>query len=68
MLQDWVDADFPRESCTNKKKPQKAFHIQLPKNQVGPAGIEPTTPCLEGRCSIQLSYGPIEQCEYEVLG
>ena len=21
-----------------------------------PAGLEPATPCLEGRCSIQLSY------------
>jgi hypothetical protein len=26
--------------------------------QIGPAGLEPATPCLEGRCSIQLSYGP----------
>jgi hypothetical protein len=25
---------------------------------VGEAGIEPTTPGLEGRCSIQLSYSP----------
>ena len=24
---------------------------------VRPAGIEPTTNCLEGSCSIQLSYG-----------
>ncbi len=24
-----------------------------------PAGLEPATPCLEGRCSIQLSYGII---------
>jgi hypothetical protein len=24
---------------------------------VSPAGIEPATLCLEGRCSIQLSYG-----------
>ena len=22
-----------------------------------PSGLEPETPCLEGRCSIQLSYG-----------
>ena len=29
------------------------------KTLVGPAGLEPATPCLEGRCSIHLSYGPI---------
>jgi hypothetical protein len=26
---------------------------------VRPAGLEPATPCLEGRCSIHLSYGRI---------
>jgi hypothetical protein len=26
---------------------------------VGEAGIEPTTPSLEGSCSIQLSYSPV---------
>src|SRR4051812_26235983 len=26
---------------------------------VPPAGLEPATPCLEGRCSIQLSYGGV---------
>ena len=25
----------------------------------GPVGLEPTTPCLKGRCSNRLSYGPI---------
>ena len=25
---------------------------------VGAAGLEPATPCLEGRCSIHLSYAP----------
>lgn len=24
-----------------------------------PAGLEPATPCLEGKCSIQLSYGTV---------
>ncbi len=26
---------------------------------VRPEGLEPSTPCLEGRCSIHLSYGRI---------
>jgi hypothetical protein len=26
---------------------------------VGAAGLEPATTCLEGRCSIQLSYAPM---------
>ena len=29
---------------------------------VGEAGIEPTTPSLEGSCSIQLSYSPACVC------
>jgi hypothetical protein len=28
---------------------------------VGPEGLEPPTLCFEGRCSIQLSYGPVEK-------
>lgn len=28
-------------------------------NMEGPVGLEPTTPCLKGRCSNQLSYGPV---------
>jgi hypothetical protein len=33
---------------------------------VGEAGIEPTTPGLEGRCSIQLSYSPmLSYCSVE---
>ena len=28
---------------------------------MGPEGLEPPTLCFEGRCSIQLSYGPVEK-------
>jgi hypothetical protein len=28
---------------------------------VGAAGLEPATTCLEGRCSIHLSYAPVER-------
>ncbi len=34
---------------------------------VGEAGIEPTTPGLEGRCSIQLSYSPALDCFYLIV-
>ena len=39
-------------------------------SRVIPLGLEPKTVCLEGRCSIQLSYGTIYQtvqrCEIEM--
>jgi hypothetical protein len=31
----------------------------------GPLGLEPRTPCLKGRCSNQLSYGPARVLEYQ---
>lgn len=33
----------------------------------GPLGLEPRTPCLKGRCSNQLSYGPIDFVRCEAL-
>ncbi len=39
------------------------FHLVGVSNKpvmVGPVGLEPTTPCLKGRCSNQLSYGPTD--------
>ena len=41
-----------------------SHHWNFMKNNrfvVRPAGLEPTTPGLEGRCSIRLSYGHSEQ-------
>ena len=33
----------------------------------GPMGLEPMTPCLKGRCSNQLSYGPVHSSSYESI-
>lgn len=41
-----VYANFTTSACSYKKK------------VVSPSGFEPETYALEGRCSIQLSYGP----------
>ena len=27
-------------------------------------GVEPTTPCLQSRCTSQLSYTPVVECKY----
>ena len=36
----------------------------MTENMVRPEGLEPSTPCLEGRCSIHLSYGRAKQLIY----
>lgn len=41
---------------SNKKAPEEADFTRLE----GPLGLEPRTPCLKGRCSNQLSYGPAD--------
>lgn len=37
----------------------KNTHTRWVHYMEGPVGLEPTTPCLKGRCSNRLSYGPI---------
>ena len=45
-----------RTGCTlpqgNAPTKRECFSLE------GPMGLEPMTPCLKGRCSNQLSYGP----------
>lgn len=33
--------------------------LKMERKMVGAAGLEPATLCLEGKCSIRLSYAPI---------
>ena len=42
---------------TQKSAPEEAEISSME----GPVGLEPTTPCLKGRCSNQLSYGPASE-------
>ncbi len=37
----------------------KGSELESAKNVARPAGLEPATSGLEGRCSIQLSYGRV---------
>ena len=52
-------AGVPPKSLTVAKRQKLAESLSLMFSMVGEAGIEPTTPGLEGRCSIQLSYSPV---------
>jgi hypothetical protein len=53
------------KSAFNKEK--RSTYVDLFSLE-GPVGLEPTTPCLKGRCSNQLSYGPINMlCVYNDL-
>ena len=51
-----ISPKIARFSCTKRD----CLFLATPfESMVGEAGIEPTTPGLEGRCSIQLSYSPM---------
>ena len=47
--------------------PKLLFYNGLRSKLVGAAGLEPATLCLEGRCSIHLSYAPIFSNQYLTL-
>jgi hypothetical protein len=51
---------FPLLPCGRVRRKPQATNDFDGGGMVGEAGIEPTTPGLEGRCSIQLSYSPLE--------
>ncbi len=48
----------PIYSYENQKTPQNEANSDNFSCMEGPVGLEPTTPCLKGRCSNRLSYGP----------
>ena len=47
------------EIKVSKKAAHCATVSEKDSNLEGPMGLEPMTPCLKGRCSNQLSYGPV---------
>ena len=42
------------------QNPESRLVTETKKAMVGPARLERATLCLEGRCSIHLSYGPMK--------
>ncbi len=50
-----------KKRITKKTKNKKASKSVISRLIVIAEGFEPSTACLEGRCSIQLSYGRIRQ-------
>ncbi len=53
-----VLSQHSRSSPTQNHANEKALSYDRTISLEGPVGLEPTTPCLKGRCSNQLSYGP----------
>ncbi len=51
--------ELARGERSESRQELEAAAQLLAKREARPAGLEPATPGLEGRCSIQLSYGRI---------
>src|SRR3954471_5375700 len=58
LWRNWSELAQFRHSCGHEESARRTRLNGLTLF-IGPAGLEPATPCLEGRCSIQLSYGPV---------
>ena len=54
QMQKSPDLTLGHEGTNKQKKPDPKIRL----NFVEIVGVEPTTPCLQSRCSSQLSYTP----------
>ena len=69
----WARQDLNREALLRNNKacelqlkqdPTNESLVEKPIHSVRPSGLEPETYCLEGSCSIQLSYGRKIRLQY----